>query len=244
MIYEPLIGITCNYEPKTDPLKAAGVRQNHNYAECVANAGGLPVMIPLEGNPEALADRIDGLLIPGGNDINPANYGLALSDGELKDKSVTLIEDKRFEFECQLYTSMKRIGKPIFGICYGVQFINVLEGGSLYINIPTDVPETLLHQWQGTAETSLHQINTTPNSRLAKITLDEEFFGVSSHHQAIQNLGQNLFVSANAPDGIIEAIEGDGNSFLIGIQWHPERQPNSPITLRLFEAFINASRRS
>lgn len=244
MANQPLIGITCDFEEPTGDMTVPRVRLNIDYAQRIAEAGGLPVALPLTGDAEAFTDRLDGLLIPGGNDINPREFGGMLSDEELAARNVIILRPERFQFEKRLYAAMRKRGKPILGICLGCQMVNVGEGGTLMVDLPHDNPQhgKVDHRWHGRPELSRHEVEASGGSLLAEATGGGRFEIVTSHHQAVREPGFGLRVSARADDGIIEAVEATDGSFVLGVQWHPERQPDSPQARGLFEALVEAAR--
>jgi putative glutamine amidotransferase len=205
---------------------------DERYAFAVAEAGGVPAYLPIQQGPEQIVDRIDGLLIPGGDDLLP---------------EVPYPEDVRFEatpseqadFDRALLARALARGVPVLGICYGMQILALQHGGTLLHHIPLDVPEALPHQ--------LPESEGRHPIRVEAGTLLEAAIGAhpepvnSSHHQAVARSGERLLVSARAPDGLIEAIEGKGERFCMGVQWHPERLSGVHRT-GLFGAFVSACR--
>lgn len=235
----PLIGIT------TGPLAArppwpAGLRQNRSYVRAVAAAGGAPVLIPLLDDPEALRAiyaRLDGVLLPGGGDVDPARYGEAARP-EYKVEGVDALLDA---VELQLARWALDGGRPLLGICRGQQTLNVAAGGTLYQDIAAQVPGSLPHQ-QPEARTALvHPIAVEPASRLASV-LGETALAVNSiHHQAIARLAPGLRAVAQAPDGVLEGVELPTHPFALAVQFHPEELvPDHAPSARLFAAFVAA----
>ena len=171
---------------------------------------------------------IDGLILSGGGDIHPSYYG------EETMTKLTLTPDDRIDFEFSLLEEVMKRKKPVLGICYGMQLLNVALGGSLYQDIKKHVPKSMDHRKN-------HSVRIWPESRLHKIMDGVEAIDViSRHHQAINDIGRNLNISADAEDGIIEAIEMEGYPFLIGVQWHPEKEIGDFFTRRLISSFVNA----
>lgn len=215
----PLIGI-------------ASVDDGH-YVQAVREAGGIPVILPTSSGAEAVADylaRLDGLLMPGGLDIPPALYG------EEAHASVSLLAKERHEFEWALGTAwIGQSDKPLLGICLGCQWINVLNGGTLVQDIPSELG--------GNHRGVDHTVTLAEDSRLARIFGETEFGVNSKHHQAVKILGKNLRIVAWSADGVVEAIETtDVERFLIGVQWHPERMvPGDELQKKLLKAFVEAA---
>jgi putative glutamine amidotransferase len=230
---KPLIGITANW--KTVDEISGRVSLNDAYARSVHRAEGVAVLIPPGADAEALATHLDGLLIPGGDDIDPKYYGEPLHP------KAELVNAARFDQEWALLKAFEARRKPILGICYGCQLLNVWRGGSLYQHLP-DLPSvTLTHQRASKKEPyPRHFVEVAPDSKLACIVGQTRFEVVSLHHQGIRSVGKELVITAHAPDGVVEAIEDPDHPFLIGVQWHPERDPDAPATRALFEAFVQA----
>ncbi len=226
----PLIAITvdCAHDPE-DARSRGRLQLNWNYAECVQRAGGNPILITPLTDVAPLLPLIDGWLIPGGDDIDAKHFG------EENHPKVGLQDPKRFESESNLYKSVDA-ELPIFGICYGAQFLNVKRGGSLVQHLP-DVVDHEEHT-KGT----LQEYSLEPGSKLARIVGSEQAIGKSYHHQAVNRLGEGLRVNAHFSDGTVEGVEDPTHPFLVGVQWHPERTPEDPATLALFDTFIQQAR--
>ena len=224
---KPLIGITIDVAHDPEDARSGGkLSLNYNYAQVVADAGGVPVLIPPQADPVALSEVLDGLLIPGGNDIDACNWG------EANHPEAKTIAQERFDVEKKLFTTVDP-KMPVLGICYGCQFINVMRGGSMIQHLPDVVDET-----HTGGENQKYQIEK--GSKLSNI-FGKEAQGQSWHHQAIKDVGHDLKVVAKSEDGVIEAIEADDRPWLVGVQWHPERTFDDPATRKLFENFIAAA---
>jgi putative glutamine amidotransferase len=234
--HKPLIGITCNW--RGDSNGFGELRMDDAYARAVSRAGGLPVLIPTDADADALADTLDALLIPGGADIDPHQFG------EEPHPTTHIVARQRFEMEWALVGAFEARRKPILGICYGAQLLNVWRGGSLHQHLP-DLPSvTLRHQRESDEEEHpRHFVQLISGSRLHSLIGQERFEIVSAHHQAVREVGKGLQVVAYSPDGVIEGVEDPNLPFLIGVQWHPERDPESPATRALFRAFVQAAAR-
>ena len=217
------------------PLIGIASLTNHTYVRAVREAGGVPVVLPnADGAIEQVDDYVallDGLLMPGGNDIPPSEYG------EEPHESVTLLDDDRYQFEKALGAAWIRdTDKPLLGICLGSQWINVLHGGSLVQDIPSEY-DGLSHRDRE------HTVTIEPGSKLAAILGVTNTDVNSFHHQAVGDVGDGLRVVARCPDGVVEATETtDPDRFLIGVQWHPERLPDDQRQQRLLRAFVDAAR--
>ena len=223
----PLIGITCS---KTAEGKIA---MSQNYLNSVWEAGAIGVFLAYTQDPEKLAEYarvFDGFLFGGGDDMDPARYG------EVKKFDNVEIDADRDAFELALYEQVKPTGKPILGICRGLQLLNVAEGGTLYQHIDghrQDTPGTNTEQ-----KTLVYQ-----DSMLYHITESTEIYVNTFHHQNIKALAPTLTADAKSEDGYIEAVHMEGHPFYLAVQWHPEIfRTQSPAMQRLFAAFVNACR--
>lgn len=233
--YAPFIGISCEAVPRKKNFSDYELVCDHRYAAAINQAGGHPVLLPIAHRRMVLRrylEGIDGLLIVGGDDVDPRLYG------EEPKKRTNVIYSKRTAFETWLYQAGKRRGLPIFGICYGMQLINVLEGGTLYQHIhPRRKGPTIDHRGRRRPR---HLVNIMPNTRLGDILGTRQTVVISEHHQAIRYLAPGFVPSVVADDGIIEAIENADSPQILAVQWHPERLPYSHVTRRLFKAFVQA----
>jgi putative glutamine amidotransferase len=205
---------------------------DERYAEAVAEVGGVPTYLPIQPGPGPVVDRIDGLLIPGGDDLLPeAPYPDAVRFEAAPSEQV--------EFDRALLTRALARGIPVLGICYGMQLLALHQGGSLFYHIPHDLPDASDHQLP--EDEGRHSIRVEPSTLLeAALGADPEPVN-SSHHQAVARAGEGMRVSARAADGVVEAIEGSEKCFCLGVQWHPERVSGGHRT-RLFDAFVSACR--
>jgi len=223
---KPVIGITSTFGTlEGDKEKGRRVYLYRDYTDCVIAAGGVPCVIPPNSDPAAVAQVLDGWLIPGGGDIDASYYGQSNHPKSSHEQKV------RIDFELGLFKAMNP-DMPVFGICYGCQFINVARGGSLIQHVP-DIVGNEKHSG-GT----LQQYEVAPVSLLQEIVKATEVEGKSYHHQAVDALGDLLAVSARHEDGIIEAIEDVSGKWLLGVQWHPERTPESVASRNLFDRFV------
>ncbi len=238
----PLIGIPS----RSDQTNRSGTpifAQNRAYVAAVAAAGGSPVLIPLnldEGALRAIYDRLDGLLLAGGGDLDPRHYGEAIHE------KCGQPDEARDTVELTLARWALAEGLPILGICRGIQVMNVADGGTLYQDIASQAPGSLKHDcWPDYPRNHLaHQVIVKGNSLMA-IVLDQRKFAVNSmHHQAIKDLAPRFKAVARATDGLIEAIEDGEHPFALAVQWHPEELvEDAPPMRRLFGDFISAARR-
>jgi putative glutamine amidotransferase len=210
-----------------------------SYEEAVAVAGGIPVAIPYGLDLTSLRRlfvRLHGILLSGGGDIEPGRYGRApsaLSRG---------VDVERDALEIQLTRWAVDTGRPILGICRGLQIMNVSFGGTLIQDIASEVPGALPHDQPEKAEDRIvHSVDLEPGL-LRGIQRGRGRLEVnSSHHQAVRNLGEGLRVCGRSPDGLIEAVEVPGHPFAAAVQWHPERLPERPEARALFRGLIRAA---
>jgi len=206
------------------------------YFEGVALAGGIATLLPPQPVDADIAQRVldglDGLIITGGRDIDPAGYGQQphpATDEPVEDNRV------RDAWEFALLQGAIRQGIPVLGICRGAQVVNVALGGTLHQHLPDVIGHTR-HQ-QGNAVFATSSVRTVPGTRLAAL-IGESSDAQCYHHQAIDRLGEGLIVSAQDVDGVIEAIEIPSGNFVLAVQWHPEERLDD---LRLFAAVVEAA---
>lgn len=224
----PLIGITADVSgPSSAPNREPALFLPQRYCAAVESAGGISLVLPVTAS-RAVIDKtlrhLDGLVISGGDfDIHPRYYGEEPLD------VVGNIKEERTEFELELITLALKRSLPLLGICGGAQAINVALGGSLYQDIPSQVPGAGQHQNGEQKEFGGHPIRVHAGTRLRQILGREALEVNTTHHQAVKELGKGLVANATAEDGLIEGIEGLDHPFLLGVQWHPEvlcrRQP-------------------
>lgn len=245
--HRPLIGVTTQTLQSIEGIPGelpTSVVMNQRYYLAAAAAGGVPVLVPLLGDDletlRALYDRLDGVLIPGGVDMDPATYG------DTPHEKLGRIDPPRDKTELQLATWALTEKKPLLGLCRGVQVLNVACGGTLYQDIAAEVPGAIKHDYfpdSGFGRDHMaHEVTLTAGSRIRE-TMQQERVRVNSlHHQAIRTLGAGLRTTGVAPDGVIEAVEFEGDQFAMGVQWHPEVfEMNDPNTRRLFQLFVEAA---
>ncbi|AIF69891.1 hypothetical protein PAP_07505 [Palaeococcus pacificus DY20341] len=240
---KPVIGITTSYSWKKQAffIKEA-------YVRMVREAGGIPVLLSPFMEVEEALDLVDGILLSGGGDIHPSFYGEGATN------KIRSIEPYRDEFEIALVKEAIDNKIPLLGICRGAQLINVALGGTLYQDLASEVVNSIKHDWFAKGEDLLprnypiHGIKVKLDTKLFEIlkpalsvesTKEATLMVNSYHHQAIKRLGEGLKSVAYAPDGVIEAIEMEGQ-FVIGVQWHAEWMDNM---LPLFKALIEEAKR-
>ncbi len=226
---KPVIGISADIKTVDGEMSFV---MDTVYADAVAGYGGLPLFIPslagAEGTLLDIVGAVDGLLVPGGRDMDPAFYN------EQPRPGLRLMDAGRTKAELCIMDEALKLHKPVLGICNGMQLINVFFGGTLYQDIPSQLPDALDHEGG-----AVHAVEVCRGTLLYTVLDTEEFSLKSHHHQSVKDVGKGLRVAALAPDGVTEAIEGDEGfeTFVLGVQWHPERDDNE-LSKRLFEAFI------
>ena len=233
----PLIGVT------TSELRAssAGTLRRHGdpphpemalgmtYLRAITAAGGMPVVLPPLGDAEALLERLDGVCLSGGPDLDPEAYGAVERHAELGPTEPDLDA-----FELALARAADASGVPLLGICRGAQALNVARGGTLHQHVGA-------HRQTEPATATTHSVHVDPGTRLAQLVGTRPLRVNSFHHQAVDVLGRGLRAVAHAADGTIEAVEAPGPRFVLGVQWHAEGLVGQPRHRALFEALVAAS---
>lgn len=225
---------------------AGDVKSCQPYANAVARAEGDPVEISLSLSAtelKRLAATLDGIVLPGSPaDVNPSLFGGARHhkcgdpDAAREATDFRLLEHAFAE------------SKPVLAICYGIQSLNVFQGGSLVQDIRTELHSSVQHDWTGRARGApepFHSAQVEPGSQLAQLAGVSRIRVNSSHHQSIFKAGRDLQIVAHAPDGVVEAVEwtGGGN-WVLGVQWHPERMvENDSLAQTLFRELVAAARK-
>ena len=229
----PLIGVTPSQDDKTGRITV-----NQDYLDAVRRSGALPVLLPLfteEGAWRDMLDAVDGLLLTGGADVDPACYGetrlpLCGAPAPLRDLEEFAL--------CHLALARHL---PILAICRGLQVLNCALGGTLYQDIETQYGPQLKHPRYEVPRDRVHQVTVAEGSRLGVMTGLAAFSVNSRHHQAVKSLGTGLRAVAWAEDGLIEGAELPGEPFVVGVQWHPESLSDyRPEAQALFNAFAAA----
>jgi putative glutamine amidotransferase len=234
---KPLIGVTTS---ELRPSSAGTLRRHGEpphpemalgmtYLRAIEAAGGMPVVLPPLGDAEALLDRLDGICLSGGPDLDPEAYGAVERHVELGPTEPSLDA-----FELALARAADTRGMPIFGICRGAQALNVARGGTLHQHLPG-------HRQTEPATATTHSVVVEDGSHLAALVGTRPLRVNSFHHQAVETLGRGLRAVARAADGTIEAIEAPGAGFVLGVQWHVEGLANQPRHRVLFEALVVAA---
>jgi putative glutamine amidotransferase len=233
----PRIGITMRLELETDRFYLA-----RYYSEAVEAAGGLPVhisLIPKEDYIAGVVDDLDGVLLPGSDsDVDPLRYG---AQPHPKLGSVHSVKD---ETDLLVLAEIERRQLPLFAICFGMQVLNVSRGGTLIQDIPSQLPNAINHQQGAPRDRRSHSVKFDKASLLMSLAANESALVNSHHHQAIENVGNNLIATAWSSDGVIEALEDTRSGrFALAVQWHPEiGWKNDSFSEALFKRFIEAGK--
>ena len=234
----PLIGIPCHAD-YADGTKRPIYSNNRAYVHAIEHAGGVPILIPFLRDFrmfDTLLPRLDGLLLSGGIDMDPALYGEAPHPlCEQPDKELD-------EIEMRLAFWVLQEDVPALGVCRGMQILNVALGGTLYQDIPAQRPNSLHHSHRHMSRDYLaHRVNVLPGSRAEQLLGPGPFMVNSLHHQAVHEPGQDVVISGTADDGVAEMLEVRGRRFIIAAQIHPEElYLKESTSARLFAAFVQA----
>jgi len=221
----------------TDYIEEKGetVQISANYPQSLKKAGAIPVLVSPYLNKSdilTLLEMADGVLLIGGRDYDPGLWG------EPPHERTMLIPKLRQDFDILLTKCAMERGIPTFGICGGHQLINIVAGGSLFTHIEAQVTNALRHSpFPDFTKTIFHPVTIDPTSRLLSIIGDTTMTVNSYHHQSVRGLGRGLRVTATAPDGVIEGIEGV-NALVFGVQWHPEKEIQDAVQQKLFKQFV------
>jgi len=235
-----IVGITCSTQ-EADEKSGARQYLNQAYVRAIEQAGGIPVILPVTTEPDAIArflSVVDGILLSGGVDVSPSVYKAS------PHPKLGSVDADRDATEIPLIQEALVHDVPIFAICRGIQTLNVAMGGTLFQHLPDEHPSPIEHQQgnRGMARHEfVHDIEIESGSRLHKIIGAESMNVNSFHHQAVQTLAEGLTITARASDGIIEAAESQQHRYVVAVQFHPEETaPRDEKSRRLFQAFVDA----
>jgi putative glutamine amidotransferase len=231
---KPIIGIGSDI--LATPGKRDRVFAYTTYIESLRRAGAVPVLIPPQPeNAADLVESLDGIVLAGGDDCDPAVYG------EQPHPSVEPMDPRRQDNDLMLARIARDRGIPTLGICLGVQIMNIVAGGRIIQDIDSQVGTSIEHA-SVPEDRARHDVKVADGTRLASILGARTLEVNSSHHQAIRSAGQGLRVTAQAPDGIIEGLEDPKHPFYVGVQWHPEDMQGEESATTIFRAFVEAAR--
>lgn len=238
----PLIGVSCMNDASEGGAALMAVRPT--YLRALEAAGAVPLLIHLTDDlsvVRALYDLCDGILLPGGGDVAPHHFG------EEPHPALGEVDEQRDAVELALARWSREDARPLMGICRGIQVINVAFGGTLWQDIPAQLPEHLDHRHNTTLrqyDVPGHDIELEADSWIAGHVDARELMANTMHHQALKEVAPGLRVVGRAPDGVIEAVEGQGEQFVVGVQCHPEHlwSRAEPRWAAFFEAFVERCR--
>jgi putative glutamine amidotransferase len=242
----PLIAVTTSEvrAGKAVSLTPQGEPEQHEmalglkYLRALEDAGAIPLVVPplRSALVDALLDRVDGLCLSGGPDLDPRAYG------ERRHASLGPVETKLDEFELALVAAADARGLPILAICRGLQVLNVARGGSLHQHLPDVSGPGINHRQTETGSRSTHWVSLQESSRVAGILQRRRTKVNSFHHQGIARLGDGLVITGRSSDGTVESVEAVDREFMLGVQWHAECLVDRPEQAALFAAFVDSAR--
>jgi putative glutamine amidotransferase len=229
-------GVTCSHFHR--PHDEANQLRLQRYVDAVGDAGGGAelLFLPERGtSADALAEQaarmatqLDGLVLSGGADLPSAMFG----EEDLPEANIKPVVAERPAYEAQLIDRFLERGKPVLGICYGCQLLNVRSGGSLVQDIPLQWNNPIVHS------SGVHEIRVGESGLLHDIVGVGSFEATTSHHQAVKRVPTGAYIAAQAPDAIVEAVVFSAAPFVLGVQWHPECDRGTPASERLFARFV------
>ena len=235
MVRKPLIGLNADFRSSRKDAPAFSYL-TAGYFDKVAQAGGIPVIIPPledEADLQRVLDLLDGIVLIGGADLDPRR------DGYEVHPSMRLLDPRREQFDRTLMQLAAERRMPVLGIGSGMQLLNISQGGTLFYHIPEDLPKALPHS-DPMDRAHRHALMVEPGSIMERVFGEGEIRVNSMHHMAIDDVAPGFAVTARCPDGVIEAIESQTDWVAIGTQFHPEAESASALDLQIFEEFIAA----
>ena len=231
---KPIIGVMPLIDEKKDSLWMLP-----EYMEGISAAGGIPVMFPATDDAEdisELIDKVDGVLLTGGHDVDPAIYGEAPINSSVVPCSV------RDKMEAEILRLALDKDMPVLGICRGIQFLNAYLGGTLYQDLPTQHPSVIEHHQKPPYDVPIHKVIVAEDSSLFSLLKTSTLSVNSYHHQAIKEPAKGLKIMAVSEDGLIEAVEMPGKRFVWAVQWHPEFSYRTDDScMKIFREFVEKS---
>ena len=235
---KPVIGLTGSFR---DEEWTAQHYLNDSYLDTIRHFGGIPLFIPVKASDEEaayLVNQCDGLLLTGGDDLNPALFGEEILNDTVQ------IAAQRDRDEFRILDLAVKMGIPVFGICRGIQVMNVYFGGTLYQDIPAQIPSEVAHRMEKPYHRTSHLCMLVPGSPLYELA-GKDVIGVNSHHhQAVKDPAPGFEVMGCSEDGLVEAIYDPSKRLCWGVQWHPERIWDIEDTsAALFRTFVESCRK-
>ncbi len=213
---------------------------NRSYVQAVIEAGGIPVLLAGGGDSAGIRQQLellDGLLLTGGMDHDPKLYG------SKKHPKTDTLHSIRQEYEIEIAKLAMKTDFPILGVCLGCQTLNIVNGGTLIQDIPSQVKTNIAHSQKEGRSAQTHDVHIEKNSRLFRILKKGKIKTNSFHHQALGKVGKKFKIVGRASDNIIEAIEYQNNRFVLGVQWHPEELTGYETHRALFKALVNEAKK-
>lgn len=235
---KPIIGLLPLFHQQEQRLW-----MHHGYLEALDAAGAVPLILPLTDSGEALEQLVshcDGLLFPGGGDVEPNMFG------EEMHPACRVVCPRRDRMELALLRLIRRRDLPVLGICRGIQLLNIAYGGDIYQDLAAQLPPgpiRVAHDQDGRLpdDYPVHTVSVRPGSLLHRVVGCGSLRVNSLHHQAVRRVGTGLEVAGQSPDGVVEALEDPAKKFFLGVQWHPERMWRAaPAQFSLLKAFVEA----
>ena len=234
----PLVGLNADFKHASADVEERSQLYSR-YHDAVRRAGGLPVAVPpIESDADAveLVGRLDAWVLTGGADLDPTTVGLA------PHPAVTVVHPRRARSDLALARAAIEADVPVLAICLGMQVLNVVGGGTLFVHMTPDVGDLDRHQ-RRKPDVAMHEVRLEPGSQVHRMYECDTIQVYSNHHQAVDRVGPGWRVTAVGPDGVVEAIEPtEPKRFCIGVQWHPE-STHCPDGDRLFAGLVEAARR-
>jgi putative glutamine amidotransferase len=228
------VAVTASIRPDGDTRR---VRLTAAYVTALERAGLIPLIVPPLSGEDAAAsvlDSVSGLVLTGGEDVDPARYG------EQRHEKVRTVNVARDATEAALVEEARARGTPVLAICRGIQILNVALGGTLVQDIPSQCGTDIDHDEEGARNSRTHEVTIEPDSLIARAVGTEHLSVNSFHHQSVKRVADGMRVTARSPDGVIEGIEStDDDWWVMAVQWHPEEMTDSaePWDRGLFKAF-------
>lgn len=234
---KPIIGIVSCLECNDGLFADFHCYVNQDYVDAVRKGGGIPLIIPVQQDKDdifELINQVDGVLLMGGDDIDPLLY----NEAPIHELGMIMRDVDDFYLKC--IECAEVLNKPTLGICRGHQMLNIAYGGNLYQDLPTQKKDSIKHDQNSIKYYPTHSISISENNSLHHLFGDTLMVN-SYHHQAIKDVANDFKVIATAEDGVIEAIEKTTDTYMLGVQWHPEMMlsKDNPDMLKLMKYFIS-----